>query len=190
MKRSTLAIIAAVVIIVVAVGAYYATSRPRVREFTLRGGDFFFLDVSGARNPELTVRVGDTVKVTLQNQGGVDHEFMILTQSHYNTYVNAWKAGMKPSEHPMVAFKEAEIKDVEPGQTKSTTFVADKAGTYVYACLEHEPDLHAVLGMFGTFTVASGSAYAIGWLETLPYSSFVSAVTIPPLQVTTAKGRL
>ncbi len=147
-------IVAVLVVIVVGAGLYYVT-QPRTVEIKLQAYDFFFMDSNGAQNPKLVVKAGDTVKFTVENKGGKDHEIFVLRQDEFKSYLDQISAGGDPEE-PEPAFKEAEVEDVEPGQTKTGTFVADTAGVYVYACLDHDgtrPLVHAHKGMFGTFEV-------------------------------------
>lgn len=75
-------------------------------------------------------------------------------------HIRTWTPG-QPMMRPEIVFKDAQIEDVEPGETKSTTFVADKAGTYVYACFEEEPELHTKRGMWRSFIVEGSSGLTI-----------------------------
>lgn len=116
------------------------------------------------------MRQGDTVKITLINNGGLDHELMVVSRGEMDDHIAMWKPG-EMMTHPEPVFANAEIEDVEPGETKSTTFVADKAGSYVYACFVDEPELHAKLGMWGLFIVeASGMMMnpVLGFTISLP----------------------
>ena len=153
-----IAVAVLVVVLAVAGGLYFAT-RPATRQITLQAYDFLFTEsgVTG-NNPTITVNSEDTVVLTVQNLGAKDHEFFVLTQSDYNSYINALTNGLS-AEEPLPAFKEASVEDILPGQSKTGTFVARQPGTYVYACLDKdgtEPLVHAHRGMFGTFQVISG----------------------------------
>jgi len=170
MKKSIGILAAVIVIAIVAGGAFYYSTRPATRQFTLQTFDYFFVQpgVTG-NNPTLTVNSGDTVIITIQNMATHDHEFFVLTQEDYNNYIKALQAG-QPAEEPEPVFKGAEVEDVEPGQTRTGTFVAGPAGTYVYACLDKDgtaPLTHANKGMFGTFQVnAGGGALVVHQLTT------------------------
>ena len=163
-KNATIAVAVIIVILAVAGGLYFAT-RPATRQITLQAFDYFFLQpgVTG-NNPTITVNSGDTVVLSIQNLATHDHEFFVLTQSDYNTYVTAIANGQS-AEEPEPAFKDAEVEDVLAGQSKTGTFVAGQLGTYVYACLDKDgtaPLLHANKGMFGTFVVQSGGIFSLG----------------------------
>lgn len=152
MKRRTLLLIVGVVIVVVAASTSMFLLAPQSREksFTLVAYDFGYDGYRGG--PKIVVKEGDVVKITLTNKGGVEHELMILTREELDEFIEHWEKGEKHT-HPEPVFKGAEIEEVEPGETKTTTFVADKAGEYVYVCLVEEPELHAKLGMVGEFVV-------------------------------------
>lgn len=165
MKRSAV-VIAAVVIVALAIGgALYVQSMPTTRQITLQSFDFFFtMPGSNAQNPTVTVRSGDTLILTIQNLGTKnDHEFFVLTQSDYVSYITALVNGQNASE-PKPAFPNASVEDVPAGQSKTGTFVVGQSGTYVYACLDKEgtaPLTHAHKGMFGTFQVQAGGLFSI-----------------------------
>ena len=157
-KSATIAVAVLIVVLAVAGGLYFAT-RPATRQITLQAYDFIFTEsgVTG-NNPTITVNSGDTIVLTVQNLGAKDHEFFVLTQSDYNSYINALTNGLSADE-PLPAFEEASVEDILPGQSKTGTFVAGQPGMYVYACLDKdgtEPLVHAHRGMFGTFQVNSG----------------------------------
>ncbi len=73
----------------------------------------------------LSVNKGDTVKITFTNNGTLPHNFTITE----------------------LAVKS---KTIMPGQSDTVTFIADKAGTFVYFC---SVPGHKDKGMVGTFTV-------------------------------------
>ncbi len=93
-------------------------SAPTVKEFTVEGGKFYF-----APNT-LTVKKGDTVRVTFKNKDGF-HDFVI---DEFN----------------------ARTKQINGGQEETIEFVADKAGTFEYYC---SVGTHRQMGMKGTLTV-------------------------------------
>lgn len=172
MKKSLVIAVVVMVVLIVVGGAFLLTPKPITREITLQAFDFCFLEAGVAgQNPTITVNSGDTIVLTIHNLGGKDHEFFVLTQSAYNTYINALQAG-QAAEEPEPAFEGAEIEDIEPGNTRTGTFVAGQAGTYVYACLDKDgtaPLTHAHKGMFGTFLVKSvGLLGLIDWLSDIP----------------------
>ena len=179
MKKS-LAVIVAVIIVVLAVGAgLYFTTQPTTRQITLQAFDYFFLQPgTTGNNPTITVNSGDTVVVTIQNMANHDHEFFVVTQSDYNTYVTAVQNGQS-AEEPKPAFDEAEVEDVLAGQSKTGTFTAGQPGTYVYACFDHDgtaPLVHANKGMFGTFVVQKGGIFSLGRSLTNTLSATLNVV--------------
>ena len=164
MKRNMVIVIAAVIVVAI-VGGLYAQSMPTTRTIKLQALDFFFLQPgSTTNNPTITVRAGDTIVLTMENQGSKnDHEFFIVTQADYDKYITALQNGQEASE-PEPAFPNAAVEDVPAGQSKTGTFVVGQPGTYVYACLDKEgtePLTHAHKGMYGTFVVQSGGIFSI-----------------------------
>jgi len=84
--------------------------------------------------------VGTTVTVDFTNAGTMQHNWGLVTE--------------KTSGNTNLAFSKAQIASasyaVSPGGKGSTTFVANKVGTYYYIC---QVDAHVALGMWGTFIV-------------------------------------
>ncbi len=175
MKRRVIGIAAVVLIVLVAGGGFYLATRPTTVQLKLQAYDFFFMDASGKQNPTITVRVGDTIVITIENKATkLQHEFFVVRQDEFNKYVDAISKGQDPKE-PDPVFKEASIEDIAAGETKSGTFVAEQAGTYVYACLTHDgtrPLIHAHKGMYATFQVQQRTFLQISpeWLAILPFS--------------------
>lgn len=89
-----------------------------VKEFTVTGSNFRFAPAT------LTVKKGDTVKITFKNSGGM-HDFVI---DEFN----------------------ARTKQIQGGAQETITFVADKAGSFEYYCSVGN---HRAMGMKGTLTV-------------------------------------
>lgn len=141
MKTSFMVIVAAASI-TLAIGAYlFLSQSPSVRTIELSARDFGYNDIKGG--PTIRVKVGETVRLVLKNEGGIEHEIMIVED-------------LKTDGHPKTVFKGAEIKDLEPRQSGVATFVADKPGKYYYACFEDagtRPQKHTDRGMFGEFIV-------------------------------------
>ena len=94
-----------------------STTTPTTKSFTIRESSFKF-DVT-----QITVNKGDTVKITMINDGGTHN----------------------------VAFPDFNTRTtINGGGSQTITFVADKTGTFQYYC---EVGGHKGLGMFGTLTV-------------------------------------
>jgi nitrite reductase (NO-forming) len=127
-------------VVAFAFGAAFAQDEPTPTvEFTLHGGigsaGFQFVgvggDIDGVVNPDLNVKVGDVVKVTIISDG-MPHDF---------------------------AIDELEVKSdvatvAEEGV--SIVFTVTEEGTYVYYCTTPGHALPAVgVGMFGNFIVSA-----------------------------------
>ena len=90
------------------------------KEFTLDSFEF------GYDQKTVTVKKGDTVKITLTNSGKMMHDWVVDE------------------------FTGAKMKRVTNGQTGTVTFVADKAGTFEYYCSVGQ---HRANGMVGKLVV-------------------------------------
>ncbi len=138
-----------VLAIVVSAGAFaYTQLAPpsRTLTFKLYATEYAFSD-GKETNPTITVKVGDTVNITVRNVGKVEHEFMIVQD--LNASISHVKEG---KGSPTPAFG-AVLNDIDPDEEDTMTFKADKPGTYYYVCLADDPEIHAKLGMFGKFIV-------------------------------------
>jgi plastocyanin len=89
-----------------------------VQEFTVTGSNFKF--VPGT----MSVKKGDTVKITFVNSGGT-HDWNL---DEFNAHTGI----------------------IQGGATKTVTFVADQAGSFEYYCSVGN---HRAMGMRGTLTV-------------------------------------
>ena len=113
--------------------------------FDRAGFDKVACDPGTSCGPTIQVKAGETVRVVLKNTGGADHEFMVA-EEHV----------LKEKGHAEPAFMEAMTEATKPGQTSTITFVAEKAGKYIYGCfldVATAPDRHAERGMWGEFIV-------------------------------------
>lgn len=174
MVRKTLVI--AVAAVVASLSALPSFSHQRVLErFGWRLGEFGFNDVSGG--PTIVVKAGETVRVVLTNQGGADHEFMIVKDK--DNFLRLLKERAAELHARGVEFEEAEVEledlheeytaamlmmdgemhhdvVVEPGELMTFTFKINEPGTYYYVCAElvlTYPESHANRGMLGTIEV-------------------------------------
>ena len=145
---------------------------PRGPDFTLDMQEFGYNDFTGG--PTLKVRVGDTVRITLKNIGGAEHEFKVVEDKDMsitvmrNVIKDLQSDGLSKAEQierydemrrnmveDMVAFPGAQV-DLKPTETKTIEFVAERPGTFWYVC--HNvggsfPELHQDRGMFGQIIV-------------------------------------
>ena len=131
-----------------------------MRDFAYNG--YGYTEYQGG--PTLQVKEGDTVRVTLVNEGALDHEFMLVSTHPLEEALEAIEHGAEdhgndnePDEaeehiHPEMAFPGAMLT-LSPGEKGTVEFVADKAGTFAFACFVGEPEVHAALGMHATLIV-------------------------------------
>lgn len=90
--------------------------------------------------PDLEFHVGDVVHITVYNVGKLAHSWAIVSdKSNVNSVVfnSAIQSGSTP---------------IQPGQSASTTFTVDKAGSYYYVC---QVPGHVDLGMWGNIKVTA-----------------------------------
>jgi len=130
-----------------------------MRDFAYNG--YGFNDYQGG--PTLQVKEGDTVRVTLINEGALNHEFMLVSTIALEEALEALEHGAEDNGndnepdaeehiHPEMAFPGAMLA-LTPGEKGTVEFVADKAGTFAIACFVGEPQVHAALGMHATLIV-------------------------------------
>lgn len=85
-----------------------------------------------APGPVLRGKVGDTFEITLRNDGSVGHSI-------------DFHAGALAPDEPM--------RTIEPGESLSFTFTADRAGIWMYHCSTMPISLHIANGMFGAVII-------------------------------------
>ena len=96
-------------------------------------------------SPELRVREGERITITVTNNDSQPHGFFI----------------------PSIA--ESHISTMQPGQTGRTTFTAPKGGSYLYVDYYEDP-LNRLMGLHGAFIVEpDGEGKTLAGSET-PYS--------------------
>jgi len=177
-SRTVIVAAALVVVLVGGAGAYLISSQPKAKEFKLELWDFGYNGQSGG--PTLTVKAGETVRVTLVAKGGVEHELRLVKDNNAflsdvkNAVEKLQAQGLKEQAavENATEFKESRrltgMKivnaggvldwdiDVEVGGTKTVEFVIDRPGTYWYVCGELDatfPLTHAHKGMIGQIIV-------------------------------------
>lgn len=94
--------------------------KSEVKEFTLDSFEF------GYDQKTITVKKGETVRITLTNSGKMPHDWIVDE------------------------FTGAKTKMIKNGETDTVTFVADKAGTFEYYCSVGK---HRANGMVGKLVV-------------------------------------
>ncbi len=120
------------------------TGTPSV-ELDIKGGEFDssfgFGDPKtsvGSPGPEIHVQEGEVVKVTFRNIGQIPHSFKIVKEKKWDA-PTLFGAFIGDATRPLSA-----------NQAGTTTFKADKTGTYYYICTVPG---HVERGMFGTIVV-------------------------------------
>jgi len=115
-------------------------------ELTVYAGDFGFglrSDAISSPGPELRVKVGSLVKLTVVNVGQAVHVLTILKDLTED-----------PNAVPVFsgAYAGTPRNPIPPGSSVTVHFVAEKEGSYYYVC--NVPG-HVSLGMYGRFVVES-----------------------------------
>ncbi len=110
--------------------------------------------------PTLAVSLGDSVEITLTNKGKLTHEFIMIDSETLRTTLKEGAVGraelQEALDEPLTTVIEgAAILNLEPGETETITFVADKPGRYLFACFRDGPDgvNHVYRQMWGEFSV-------------------------------------
>ncbi|MEM1947083.1 MAG: hypothetical protein QW614_05085 [Candidatus Caldarchaeum sp.] len=166
-----------VVVVAVAALAVFMLVPQGPRTIRLEALEFGFNGPSGG--PKITVKAGETLRITLVNKGSADHEFMIVKDmkgllTRLSEKVKELQSrGLKEEqittseeveeimdEHVaiklLVGGKEATEVEVEPGDTLEYSVTFNERGTYYYLCAEFTatfPQTHADKGMYGTIVV-------------------------------------
>ncbi|HUJ79172.1 MAG TPA: cupredoxin domain-containing protein [Nitrospiria bacterium] len=109
------------------------------RQITVRLSEYQFAP------SKIVLKAGETVELTLINEGTVTHEFVTLALSSLEVTVTT--AGV---ETETVGVVEVEL---QPRSQAQLRFTPDTAGEYPFACHANKPADHATLGMMGTLIV-------------------------------------
>jgi len=115
-------------------------------ELTVYAGDFGFglrSDAISSPGPELRVKVGSLVKLTVVNVGQAVHVLTVVKDLRED-----------PNAVPVFsgAYAGTPNNPIPPGSSVTVHFVAEKEGSYYYVC--NVPG-HVRLGMYGRFVVES-----------------------------------
>ena len=111
-RLTTLAMVMAVTLVLTACGS-------AKRDITIKAQDIKYDTTS------ISAKVGDTLTITLENDGALEHSFVIDELN-------------------------VKIEHVQPGQKGSATITLKQAGTYTFYC---SVPGHRQAGMTGTLTV-------------------------------------
>jgi nitrite reductase (NO-forming) len=136
MKRITcLFILALIAISAVACGGGGAaeSAEPELVRHTVQGFDNFEFNPTS-----LTVPAGANVTITLENEGALEHSWLLVP------------ADLEPTTATEADVINGASGNVPAGESGRISFTAPEPGTYQYVC--HIPG-HAAGGMVGTFIV-------------------------------------
>lgn len=95
------------------------------------------------------VAAGETITINLQNDGSVEHEWVLLQPG---VTIDS-EADLPETEEELLSDFVYWEDEVEPGDSKSLTFVAPELGEYQIICAIPG---HFDAGMEGTLTVVDG----------------------------------
>ncbi len=142
-----------IVVIIIIVGLYYATNQsgsPNVTiqlyegEITVNGqvhGAFGnSKDNLTSPGPALNFKVGDIVKITVNNVGTLAHNWAIVTDKSSPNSV-LFNAQIGSGSNP-----------ISPGSSGSVTFKVSQSGNFNYIC---QVPGHVDLGMYGNVGISS-----------------------------------
>jgi uncharacterized cupredoxin-like copper-binding protein len=110
---------------------------------------------------KLQVRLGETIRLMLANQGKVMHEMVIGTQKELAAHAEMMK------KFPNMEHDEPYMAHVSPGKREDLVWTFNRAGRFEFACLVAG---HFEAGMRGTIEVAdaaSGGTWATGLIRRL-----------------------
>lgn len=93
---------------------------------------------------QFTVKLGETVRIRVDNAGQILHEIVLGTTSSLDAHASAML------QHPGMAHSEAFMAHVAPQHSGELIWTFNRPGTFDFACLIAG---HYQAGMRGTFTV-------------------------------------
>lgn len=140
-QRSMLLLFIMLALLLVACGGGNQGASGDSNAVTVNAQDDFSFDPS-----TITVAAGETIEITLQNNGTVEHSFNILKADAELDHV--LQEEDEEHLHEELLF---DIHETPAGESQTETFTApDTAGEYTFACLVPG---HAAAGMTGTLRV-------------------------------------
>lgn len=140
-KKSLLVLCTMLVLLLVACGGGNQEASADGNSVTVNAQDDFSFEPS-----TITVAAGETIEITLQNRGSVEHSFNILKADAELEHV--LQEEDEEHLHEELLF---DIHETSAGESETETFTApDVAGDYTFACLVPG---HADAGMTGTLQV-------------------------------------
>jgi uncharacterized cupredoxin-like copper-binding protein len=123
-----------------AIGCSPAAAGPQ--QVSLKGAEFAFSPAS------VNVKVGQTVQLTLQNAGALDHDFKSDLPISNLVYQEADNEPDEQKENSRTGVMDV---DFDKGKSARVTFTPTKAGTYTFYC---DVQGHREAGMRGTIVVS------------------------------------
>lgn len=93
---------------------------------------------------QFSVKLGETVRIRVDNVGQVRHEIVLGTRATLDAHANAMQ------QHPDMAHGEAFMAHVAPQRNGELVWTFNRPGTFDFACLIAG---HYQAGMRGSFTV-------------------------------------
>lgn len=97
---------------------------------------------------QITVKQGETVRLTVKNVGKVMHELVIGTKQELDTHAEMMK------KHPNMEHDEPYMAHVSPGKSADIIWNFNRAGQFDFACLLPG---HYEAGMVGKINVIAGA---------------------------------
>lgn len=134
MKTKTILLFIFSLLIVACGGSEEAEPTPARQTFTIQALDSFAFDPA-----EISVPSGAPVDITLENAGGLEHNFVLVSDGTDPLTVTEDDA-----------LRGIKTETIAGGGSSSISFVAPEAGSYQYVCVVPG---HAAGGMVGTLTV-------------------------------------
>jgi len=106
------------------------------------------LDTMRFMPDQITVKQGETVRLTVKNTGKLMHELVIGTKQELDMHAEMMK------KHPNMEHDEPYMAHVSPGKSADIIWNFNRAGQFDFACLLPG---HYSAGMVGKITVTTGA---------------------------------
>lgn len=106
------------------------------------------LDTMRFMPAQITVKEGETVRLTVKNVGKVMHELVIGTKQELDTHAEMMK------KHPNMEHDEPYMAHVSPGKSADIIWNFNRVGDFNFACLLPG---HYEAGMIGKIIVIAGA---------------------------------
>jgi uncharacterized cupredoxin-like copper-binding protein len=145
MKKLTLCLLVVVTAVLTACGSSAEPTPIPLAELSLTTTDIAF-DTN-----RLEVRVGQPVRLTLHNEGVLEHDFSIMLMPHTGEVMGGGMEGEMAGHDMSHMSEEPDIHVVAPaGDSRTVEFVPSEPGEYEFICTTTG---HKEAGMVGTLVV-------------------------------------